>query len=88
GSQMPTLPLLPLPPLSSGNPSAHPQPTIQSPPASWHPLSPPLLINHSLFSTMPRQSTSSTGLPCPSSSALVSHRPSAASGLHSFGCTS
>ncbi len=40
----------------------------------------------SLISTVARQSTSSAGLPRPSGSTLVSHRPSTASGLHSSGC--
>ncbi|KAI2661347.1 Serine--tRNA ligase [Labeo rohita] len=42
----------------------------------------------SLLFTLARQSTSSTGLPRPSGSALVSHQPSAASGLHASGSAS
>ncbi|XP_073687784.1 protein NLRC3-like [Garra rufa] len=42
----------------------------------------------SLLSAAARKSTSSIGLPCPCGSALVWHRPSCASGLHSYGCAS
>ncbi len=42
----------------------------------------------SLLSAVARQSTSSAGIPCPSGSALVCLRPSAASGLHSSSYTS
>ncbi|XP_016135604.1 leucine-rich repeat extensin-like protein 5 [Sinocyclocheilus grahami] len=46
------------------------------------------LAPSSLVSTVARNPTSSTGLPRPSGSALVSCRPSAASGLHSSGFAS
>ncbi len=46
------------------------------------------LAPSSLLSALARQSTSSAGLPRPSGYALVCHRPSAASGLHSSGCAS
>ncbi|KAI2657389.1 RHO1 GDP-GTP exchange protein 1 [Labeo rohita] len=57
-------------------------------------LSPPSVAwarrwtSSSLISTGARQSTSSTGLPRPSGSALVSCPPNSTSGLHSSGCAS
>ncbi len=46
------------------------------------------MASSSLISTGACQSTSSTGLPCPSCSALVSHLPTSTSGLHSSGYAS
>lgn len=77
-------PLLPPPPLSSGRPSARPQYPLTSLPAS-KPLPVDLLAPPWVLAPSFPQSTSSTGLPRPSSSALVWCRPSCASSLHSSG---
>ncbi|KAI2652502.1 Formate--tetrahydrofolate ligase [Labeo rohita] len=94
----PTLPVLSppvgpatsaLPPLSPDSPAAHPQATIcavDSASALRPSGSTPALS--SLISTDTCRATSSTGLHHPSGSTLVGRRPTIASGLHSFGCTS
>ncbi len=66
----------PLPPLPTSKPWTPPWPIGST------------MAPSSLLSTVAHLSTGYAGLPHPSGSALVCHRPSCASGLHSSGCAS